>query len=84
MPDVSEKAQDLYREAARNTLRHVEKGNEPLSYLLLHLDNDFAAAERLIVAHLSAPPPQLVRSRDIGAIFCPGVNWQYGPPSGGG
>ena len=49
MPDISEKAQDLYREAARNTLRHVEEDNEALSYLLLHLDNDFAAAERLIM-----------------------------------
>jgi ATP-dependent exoDNAse (exonuclease V) beta subunit len=49
MPEISEKAEDLYREAARNTLRHVEEDNEALSYLLLHLDNDFAAAERLIM-----------------------------------
>ena len=49
MPDVSEKAQDLYREAAQNTLRHVERENESLADLLLHLDNDFAAAERLIM-----------------------------------
>ena len=39
----------LYREAARNTLRHVEEDDPALSYLLLHLDNDFAAAERLIM-----------------------------------
>ena len=49
MPDISEKAADLYREAARNTLRHVEDGDEALAYLLLHLNNDFAAAERLII-----------------------------------
>ncbi|MGD0301763.1 MAG: UvrD-helicase domain-containing protein [Bryobacteraceae bacterium] len=49
MPDISEKAADLYREAARNTLRHVDEDDEALSYLLLHLDNDFAAAERLIM-----------------------------------
>jgi ATP-dependent helicase/nuclease subunit A len=49
MPEISEKAAGLYREAARNTLRHVDKDDEALSYLLLHLDNDFAAAERLIM-----------------------------------
>lgn len=49
MPEISEKAQDLYREAARNTLRHADEENEALAYLLLHLNNDFAAAERLIV-----------------------------------
>ncbi len=48
MPEISEKADDLYREAARNTLRHVEAGDESLAYLLLHLDNDFMAARRLI------------------------------------
>ena len=52
MPEISEKAADLYREAARNTLRHVEQEDQALSYLLLHLDNDFAAAERLIVEML--------------------------------
>jgi ATP-dependent helicase/nuclease subunit A len=52
MPEISEKAQDLYREAAQNTLRHVENGNESLANLLLHLDNDFYAAERLIVQML--------------------------------
>jgi ATP-dependent helicase/nuclease subunit A len=52
MPEVSEKAEDLYREAARNTLRHIESGNEALAYLLLHLDNDFYAAERLLVQML--------------------------------
>ncbi|HLK20268.1 MAG TPA: UvrD-helicase domain-containing protein [Bryobacteraceae bacterium] len=49
MPDIVEKANGLYREAARNTLRHVEENDPALSYLLLHLDNDFAAAERLIM-----------------------------------
>ena len=49
MPDILEKANSLYREAARNTLRRVEDGDPALSYLLLHLDNDFAAAERLIM-----------------------------------
>jgi ATP-dependent helicase/nuclease subunit A len=49
MPEISEKADDLYLDAARNTLRHVERGNETLAYLLLHLDNDFMAARRLIV-----------------------------------
>jgi ATP-dependent helicase/nuclease subunit A len=49
MPDISEKAADLYRDAARNTLRRVDEEDPALSYLLLHLDNDFAAAERLIM-----------------------------------
>ena len=48
MPEITEKAEDLYREAARNTLRHLEQGSEALSYLLLHLDNDFQKAEELI------------------------------------
>jgi ATP-dependent helicase/nuclease subunit A len=49
MPEISEKADDLYLDAARNTLRHVETADEALAYLLLHLDNDFMAARRLIV-----------------------------------
>lgn len=54
MPDISEKAADLYREAARNALQHVHEPrvsghNDALAYLLLHLNNDFAAAERLIM-----------------------------------
>ncbi len=52
MPDISEKAGDLYRGAARNTLRHVESGDAALAYLLLHLDNDFMSATRLIVSML--------------------------------
>ena len=48
MPEISENAGDLYREAARNTLRHVEQEDAALSYLLLHLDNDFTRAEQLI------------------------------------
>jgi ATP-dependent helicase/nuclease subunit A len=48
MPEISENAGDLYREAARNTLRHADDDREALSYLLLHLDNDFQRAEQLI------------------------------------
>src|SRR5579872_6754925 len=48
MPEITEKAGDLYREAARNTLRHLESGHEGLAYLLLHLDNDFQRARLLI------------------------------------
>jgi len=60
MPEISEKAEDLYREAARNTLRHVESDNAAVSFLLLHLDNDFAAAERLI-AHMIERRDQWLR-----------------------
>jgi ATP-dependent helicase/nuclease subunit A len=53
MPEISEKAQGLYREAARNTLGHLERGqldqgNKALADLLLHLDNDFQRAAQLI------------------------------------
>lgn len=48
MPEISEKAQDLYRAAARNTLAHLESGHDGLEYLLLHLDNDFERARQLI------------------------------------
>jgi len=48
MPEISENAGDLYREAARNTLRHADDDHDALSYLLLHLDNDFQNAEQLI------------------------------------
>jgi ATP-dependent helicase/nuclease subunit A len=48
MPEISEKAEDLYREAARNTLTHLERGHQGLAYLLLHLDNDFQRARQLI------------------------------------
>jgi ATP-dependent exoDNAse (exonuclease V) beta subunit len=48
MPEILEKAEGLYREAARNTLRHLEHGNEALADLLLHLDNDFQRAAQLI------------------------------------
>ncbi|MGI8745282.1 MAG: UvrD-helicase domain-containing protein [Bryobacteraceae bacterium] len=52
-PEITEKAEGLYREAARNTLRgvqqeEVEGTDGPISTLLLHLDNDFGVAERLI------------------------------------
>jgi ATP-dependent helicase/nuclease subunit A len=52
MPEIVEKAQGLYREAARNTLRHLEQGNEALADLLLHLDNDFQRAAQLIAQML--------------------------------
>jgi ATP-dependent helicase/nuclease subunit A len=48
MPEISEKAEDLYRQAARNTLTHLESGHQGLAYLLLHLDNDFQRARQLI------------------------------------
>jgi ATP-dependent helicase/nuclease subunit A len=48
MPEISEKAEDLYREAARNTLAHLESGHAGLGFLLLHLDNDFQRARQLI------------------------------------
>ena len=48
MPEISEKAEDLYREAARNTLAHLGSGHQGLAYLLLHLDNDFQRARQLI------------------------------------
>jgi ATP-dependent exoDNAse (exonuclease V) beta subunit len=48
MPEISEKAEDLYREAARNTLTHLLSGHPGLAYLLLHLDNDFQRARQLI------------------------------------
>ncbi len=53
MPEFSEKAADLYHQAAQNTLRHVEHDHQALGDLLLHLDNDFYAAERLIVEMLA-------------------------------
>jgi ATP-dependent helicase/nuclease subunit A len=48
MPEISERADDLYRQAARNTLSHLENGHPGLAYLLLHLDNDFQKARQLI------------------------------------
>ena len=56
-PDITEKAQDLYRAAARNTLRTVEQEERsgtlgPLSVLLLHLDNNFGQAARLLAGML--------------------------------
>jgi len=52
MPDIIEKAEALYREAARNTLRHVDSGHNAIQSILLHLDNDFNAAERLLIQML--------------------------------
>ena len=62
-----EKADALYREAARNTFRHVDDGNEALALILLHLDNDFKAAERLIVQMLEKRDQWL---RHTGATSC--------------
>src|SRR5208337_902190 len=53
MPEIIEKAEGLYREAARNTLSHLEEGNEALANLLLHLDNDFQRARQLITQMLA-------------------------------
>jgi len=50
-PRVEEKAQTLYREAARRTLRWVQRDDsagEAVGTLLLHLDNDTRRAEQLI------------------------------------
>jgi ATP-dependent helicase/nuclease subunit A len=52
MPEILEKAQGLYREAARKTLGHLEEGNQGLADLLLHLDNDFQRAGQLIAQML--------------------------------
>jgi ATP-dependent exoDNAse (exonuclease V) beta subunit len=56
-PDITEKGEELYREAARNTLRHLEEEERrrevgPISRLLLHLDNDFGRAASLIAQML--------------------------------
>ena len=51
MPEITEKAAALYRGAARNTLLHAGS-EDPLDRILLHLDNDFNAAERLIIEML--------------------------------
>jgi len=53
MPEIVEKAEGLYRKAARNTLSHLEEGHEGLAYLLLHLDNDFQRAKQLITQMLA-------------------------------
>src|SRR5579871_625142 len=52
-PEITEKAADLYHEAALNTLKRLEEeerscADGPISRLLLHLDNQFATAQRLI------------------------------------
>ncbi len=64
MPEISEKAEDLYHEAARNTLTHLETGHQGLAYLLLHLDNDFQRARQLIAQMLEKRDQWL---RHIGA-----------------
>ncbi|MGA2182504.1 MAG: UvrD-helicase domain-containing protein [Bryobacteraceae bacterium] len=54
-PRIEEKAQTLYREAARRTLRSVERDNssgQAVQTLLLHLDNDTCRAEQLIAQML--------------------------------
>ena len=50
-PRIEEKAESLYREAARRTLRWVQRDDragEAVRAVLLHLDNDTRQAERLI------------------------------------
>lgn len=64
MPEISEKAEDLYHEAARNTLTHLETGHQGIAYLLLHLDNDFQRARQLIAQMLEKRDQWL---RHIGA-----------------
>ena len=52
MPSITEKAQDLYREAAQRTLHSYASGGEgarAIGALLLHLDNDFGNAEKLLM-----------------------------------
>ncbi|MDP8979407.1 MAG: UvrD-helicase domain-containing protein [Acidobacteriota bacterium] len=56
-PEVTERPEDLYREAARATLSLVAEEERaarlgPISTLLLHLDNDFGGAETLIARML--------------------------------
>jgi ATP-dependent helicase/nuclease subunit A len=56
-PDVTEDAEQLYLEAARNTLAGLEDGDEgyaqPVAVLLAHLDNDLARVEELLAAMLA-------------------------------
>lgn len=57
LPDVTEKAEELYREAAVNTLVRLEDEERagvhgPISRLLLHLDNDFSSAKTLVAQML--------------------------------
>ena len=47
--DHRESAGAASRWAARNTLRHADSGDAALASVLLHLDNDFNQAERLII-----------------------------------
>jgi ATP-dependent exoDNAse (exonuclease V) beta subunit len=54
-PAITEKADPLYREAARRTIRLIEITGRPsqaVRTLLLHLDNDTGQAEQLIVEML--------------------------------
>lgn len=54
-PAITEKAEPLYREAARRTIRLVsqdDRAGQSTRTLLLHLDNDTARTEQLIVAML--------------------------------
>ena len=56
-PDITEKAEGVYREAAHQTLRRLEVEERrrelgPISQLLLHLDNDFGRAASLIAQML--------------------------------
>ena len=56
-PEITEKSEPLYREAAHNTLRRLQDEERdgalgPVSKLLLHLDNQFATASSLIAQML--------------------------------
>jgi ATP-dependent helicase/nuclease subunit A len=71
-PEITEKAEPLYREAARNLLERTLEEEEragrigDTSRLLLHLDNDFGAAEGLI-AQMLEKRDQWLRSTGVGA-----------------
>ena len=53
-PQIEERAEPMYREAARKTLLHQALSPDaPASVLLLHLDNDAARAENLIAQMLA-------------------------------
>jgi len=54
-PEILDDATELYREAARTTVALVDSDQygRPLARLLLHLDNDVAALEDLLIAMLA-------------------------------
>jgi ATP-dependent exoDNAse (exonuclease V) beta subunit len=72
-PEVTERPDHLYREAARATLSQVAEEERdarqgPISTLLLHLDNDFGGAEKLI-ARMLEHRDQWLRHTGIQPVF---------------